>query len=51
LQRDAPGWLETKGIHRCPGEPRAILNIRVALEELLNCASHFELGAGVNAEF
>ena len=33
------------GIHRCLGEPLAILNVRVAVEELLQRVAQFELGA------
>jgi cytochrome P450 len=44
LDRDAEDNLVFgAGIHRCLGEPLAMLNLRVALEELLSATSRIEL--------
>ena len=44
LDRDAEDNLVFgAGIHRCLGEPLAMLNLRVALEELLGATSRIEL--------
>jgi cytochrome P450 len=44
LDRDAEDNLVFgAGIHRCLGEPLAMLNLRVALEELLSRTSRIEL--------
>ncbi len=46
LDRDRGGnLLFGAGIHRCLGEPLALLNLRVGLEELLRSLAKFELAA------
>ncbi len=46
LDRDRGGnLLFGAGIHRCLGEPLALLNVRVGLEELLRSLAQFELAA------
>lgn len=44
LERDRGGnVLFGAGIHRCLGEPLALLNLRVGVEELLRSVAHFEI--------